>query len=79
MTDEESTMSDDELDLEYGEALEELNEILAAIEEDRFDLDELGDKVGRAASLIRLCRDKIDATELQIQSIIEDLEDEAEG
>lgn len=73
---EQSKTSD--TDMEYAEALEELNEILAAIEDDRFDLDELGDKVGRAASLIRLCRKKIDATELQIQSIIEDL-DEEEG
>ncbi len=72
----EAKSTEVELDLEYAEALEELNEILAAIEDDRFDLDELGDQVGRAASLIRLCRHKIDATELQIQSIIEDLEEE---
>lgn len=63
-------------DLNYGEALEELTSILEAIEEDRFDLDELGERVGRAASLIRLCRHKIDATEIQIQSIIEELDDD---
>ncbi len=63
-------------DLKYDDALEELNEILEAIEDDRFDLDELGDQVGRAASLIRLCREKIDATELQVRSIIEELDDE---
>lgn len=75
MTDRAPT-DEEELDLEYGEALDELNEILEAIEDDRFDLDELGDKVGRAATLIRLCRQKIDATELQIQSIIDELDDE---
>ena len=63
-------------DLNYGEALEELNAILEAIEEDRFDLDELGERVGRAATLIRICRQKIDATELQIQSIIEELDED---
>ena len=63
-------------ELKYGEALAELNAILEAIEEDRFDLDELGDQVGRAAELIRMCRHKIDATELQIQSIIDELDDD---
>lgn len=61
-------------ELSYGAALEELNQILEAIEEDQFDLDELGEKVGRAAALIQLCRRKIDATELQIQAVIHDLD-----
>ncbi len=73
---ERQQSSEADSEMNYGEALEELNEILDAIEDDRFDLDELGDKVGRAASLIRMCRKKIDATELQIQSIIEDLDEE---
>lgn len=64
--------------LNYGEALEELEEILDGIEEDRFDLDELGAQVDRAAALIRACREKIDATELQIQSVIEELDQDEE-
>ena len=72
----DQTMSEEKENLKYGDALQELNEILAAIEEDRFDLDELGDQVSRAASLIRLCRKKIDATELQVRSIIEELDDD---
>lgn len=64
--------------LNYGEAIAELNRILEAIEGDRFDLDELGQQVARAAELIRVCRGKIDATELQIKAIIEDLEEEEE-
>lgn len=62
-------------ELSYREALLELNQILQAIEEDRFDLDELGEQVGRAAELIRLCREKIDATELKIQAVIHDLDE----
>ncbi len=68
--------ADDVSELNYAEALEELEEILAGIEEDRFDLDELGDQVDRAAELIHACREKIDATELQIQSIIDELNDD---
>jgi exodeoxyribonuclease VII small subunit len=62
----------------YGEALEELNRIVAAIEEDQFDLDELGGKVERAATLIRLCREKISSTEVQIQTIMEELDGDEE-
>lgn len=65
-----------EEELNYGEAIGELNRILEAIEGDRFDLDELGEQVARAASLIRICREKIDATEMQIKGIIEDLDEE---
>lgn len=70
---------DDPSELKYAEALQELNDILEGIEEDRFDLDELGEKVDRAAELIRTCREKIDATELQIQSIIDELDAEKQG
>lgn len=71
-----TTMDDErgQQQLSYREALFELNQILVAIEEDQFDLDELGEKVGRAAWLIRLCREKIDATELKIQAVIQDLD-----
>lgn len=60
--------------LSYGEAMEELNRILAAIEGDTVDLDELGERVARAAELIRMCREKIDQTEFQVRTIIEELD-----
>jgi len=60
--------------LSYGEAMEELNHILAAIEGDAVDLDELGERVARAAELIRMCREKIDQTEFQVRTIIEELD-----
>ncbi|TXD31662.1 exodeoxyribonuclease VII small subunit [Lujinxingia vulgaris] len=60
--------------LSYGEAMEELNRILAAIEGDAVDLDELGERVARAAELIRMCREKIDQTEFQVRTIIEELD-----
>ncbi|TXD38524.1 exodeoxyribonuclease VII small subunit [Lujinxingia vulgaris] len=60
--------------LSYGEAMEELTLILAAIEGDAVDLDELGERVARAAELIRMCREKIDQTEFQVRTIIEELD-----
>ncbi|RDV38860.1 exodeoxyribonuclease VII small subunit [Bradymonadaceae bacterium TMQ3] len=65
--------------LSYGEAMEELNRILAAIEGDAVDLDELGERVARAAELIRMCREKIDQTEFQVRTIIEELDGRDEG
>jgi exodeoxyribonuclease VII small subunit len=43
----------------YAEAVAELNDILAALDDDSLDVDQLGEKVARAAALITLCRDRI--------------------
>ncbi|MFU8804310.1 MAG: exodeoxyribonuclease VII small subunit [Bradymonadaceae bacterium] len=58
----------------YRAAMEELEEILAEIEDDGIDLDELAVKVERAAGLIELCRTKIRDTEIKVKSIIDALE-----
>jgi exodeoxyribonuclease VII small subunit len=63
----------------YGEAIVELEEILEEIEAEDVDLDDLADKVERASDLVELCRQKLDRTEVQVQSIIEDLESDEEG
>jgi exodeoxyribonuclease VII small subunit len=63
----------------YGEAIDELEEILEEIEAEDVDLDDLADKVERASDLVELCRQKLDRTEVQVQSIIEDLESDEEG
>ncbi|WP_158542526.1 exodeoxyribonuclease VII small subunit [Lujinxingia litoralis] len=65
--------------LSYGQAMEELNQILAAIEGDAVDLDELGERVARAAELIRVCRGKIEQTEFQVRTIIEELDEGEES
>jgi exodeoxyribonuclease VII small subunit len=62
----------------YGEAIDELEEILEEIEAEDVDLDDLADKVERASDLVELCRQKLDRTEVQVQSIIEDLESDEE-
>ncbi len=61
-------------DVSYSEAVAELEAILEAIDRDAVDLDELGDKVSRAAVLIEHCRERIDATETQVQEVIQGLE-----
>jgi len=61
----------------YGEAAARLEEILAKIEEGQVDIDELSGLVKEAAELVTLCRNKIHAAEVQVQTITEQLEREA--
>ena len=61
----------------YGEAAARLEEILAKIEEGQVDIDELSGLVKEAAELVTLCRKKIQAAEVQVQTITEQLERES--
>jgi len=63
----------------YGEAAARLEEILAKIEEGQVDIDELSGLVQEAAELVTLCRSKIHAAEVQVQTITEQLERETPG
>ena len=61
----------------YGEAAARLEEILTKIEEGQVDIDELSGLVREAAELVTLCRNKIHAAEVQVQTITEQLERDA--
>ncbi len=63
----------------FGEALQELEQIVRAIESDAVDLDDLADKVDRASVLVQLCRARITSTELRVRTIIDGLEAEDEA
>lgn len=58
----------------YAEALAELEGILADLEDDGIDIDLLGEKVARATTLIRLCRDRITAARVQVERVVADLD-----
>jgi exodeoxyribonuclease VII small subunit len=61
-------------ELSYGDALNELETILAAIEEEQVDVDDLAVKVRRSAELIRLCRERIVAATVAVEAIVEEME-----
>ena len=63
--------------LSYGAAATRLEEILAKIEEGQVDIDELSGLVKEAAELVTLCRGKIQAAEVQVQTITAQLERES--
>ncbi len=57
----------------YAAAVEELDEILAAIERDDVDVDVLSQKVGRAVTLVQFCRERIAAAEVEVERVVAEL------
>jgi exodeoxyribonuclease VII small subunit len=64
--------------LKFGEAREELERILEEIEENEVDVDDLADRVKRAAELIRICREKLERTKIEVEKVVADLDSEEE-
>lgn len=60
----------------FDDALAELEGIVAELESDRLEVDQLAARVERAAELVRTCRARIDGTRLQVEEVLERLADE---
>ena len=58
--------------IKYREAVERLDEIIAQIENEDADVDELAEQVKEAVELIRLCKAKIDKAETEVKKVVED-------
>ena len=59
--------------IKYGDAASELDGILEHIEEGEVDIDDLAEKVQRAATLLDVCRQKLTATEVAVKKIVEEM------
>lgn len=57
----------------YEKAYEELQQIISDIETGEISVDSLSEKVKKAAELIQFCKEKLTATENDVQKILEDL------
>lgn len=55
-------------ELTYNEAMEQIQEILRAINENSLDVDVLGERVARATELIALCRGKLQRASAQVEA-----------
>lgn len=64
---------DDVEGLGYADAVAELESILAEIEDDAVDIDQLSRQVRRAAALIRLCQDRIAGARIEVERVVADL------
>lgn len=60
--------------LNYQDALNEIEEILNKIESNDLDIDELAEKVKRAAFLLKFCREKLQKTNEEVEKILSDME-----
>ncbi|MDI6640693.1 MAG: exodeoxyribonuclease VII small subunit [Elusimicrobiota bacterium] len=64
--------------LNYSKALEELKSILEELENENIEIDDLSSKVKRSAELIKFCREKLKKTELEIEKILKEFEENSE-
>ncbi|MBF0511466.1 MAG: exodeoxyribonuclease VII small subunit [Candidatus Omnitrophica bacterium] len=64
-------------EVKYSKAIERLDEIIAKIESDEIDVDELALKVKEAVSLVKLCKGKINKAEMEVKQVVEDFVKEA--
>ena len=63
----------------YAQAFEELQQIVSEIEEGQITVDELSEKVKRAALLISICKTKLSTTEEDVNRILKDLDGQGSG
>ena len=58
----------------YTAAFEELQSIVREIEQGEITVDELSEKVKRAALLIKICKQKLTTTEEDVSRILKEIE-----
>ncbi len=59
--------------INYTEAIVELESIVSDLENATIGVDELSEKVKRAAELIKFCRSKLTSTEKEVNTILQNL------
>ena len=61
----------------YSEAMEELEAILAELEDGDVDIDRLAARVRRAAELVELCRARVDDARVEVVRIVAEIDEVA--
>lgn len=64
----------EEIKLSYKEAMAEIEEIVAKLEDNRLDVDELSEKVKRVSQLIAFCKSKLHDTEVEVENILKTMD-----
>lgn len=62
-------------ELTYSAAFEELKVILARLEGQDVDIDQIAVDVKRSSELIKFCKEKLRRTEGEVESILKDMKD----
>ncbi len=58
----------------YNEAFDELQKIVADLEDGEISVDDLALKIKRASELIQFCKKKLTSTEEDVSAILKELE-----
>jgi exodeoxyribonuclease VII small subunit len=61
-------------DISYNEAIGEMEKILARIENQELDVDELAGQLKRVNDLIRMCKKKLFTAEKEVEKILKEME-----
>ena len=72
----ETNKTNEDSEISYSLALEELQEILTELESGQIDIDELAKKVERANDLLQQCQKRLTSTQMQVEKIIDVLNDD---
>lgn len=56
----------------YTEAMERLEKIVASIESNELDIDQLGDNLKEAQKLIKFCKDKLYKADAEIKKMLDE-------
>jgi len=62
-------------EISYNKAVEEIESILALIENQELDVDELAGKLKRVTELIKTCKNKLHNAESEVEKILKEIED----
>lgn len=65
--------------LTYGQALAELDDILARLESSTIDVDVLAQQVARGAELVAFCRRRLDVVRVDVETVVDQLLDDSGG
>ena len=65
--------------LGYGDALDELEELLDELEDADIDVDRLADRVARGVELVRHCRARLAVVSGDVDQVVADLLTDEEG
>lgn len=62
--------------ISYNQAVAEIENILSVIENNQLDVDNLADKVKRVEQLLKICKQKLQSTEKDVENILESIADQ---
>ncbi len=62
--------------ISYARAIEELEKIVAEMENENISVDELSEKVKRAADLIRFCKTVLHKTEKEVDAVLKEMRED---